>query len=597
MVTKSLIHTLLLLACFGLYSPTAMAQIDDPFSESIDTYLTLAEQESPLIGAKYQIIASAKLIDQGMLARAKQLLNQISIDNQHDDLEAQQLQQQKQLLLAQLDRYQQKLTAANNKLKKINPHLFDQPYWLLRYYQLYEQVLAAQQDYLQSAIQGINRLTLLSETEINQQLPLIWQRLLQAPIASISKARQSLSHDDPLTAWLSLAIIYQSYAQDNTELVNALHLWQGQYDDHPANQLIPKKIQQKAQTNPAKKIALLVPLNGKLANAGQIIRDGFITAYYEANQQSPQPVSVRIYDSSVNNIAKVYRKALRSGADFIVGPLDKNKVNHISKFRFFQVPTLTLNYVNQANSARSWLYQFGLSPKDEAMQIAQHAAERGFKNAIIMVPDNDWGQAISQQFAARWQSLGGSILQQINYEKDQAFAKTIGDTMQVDQSQQRHKSLQNKLRSKLAFVPRRRQDVDFIFMVANPSKAREIRPLLTYYYSGSIPIYSTSNIYNGYANPINDRDLNGIIFPDIPWILSKPAQLSPVMQKQFNANPRLFALGYDAFRISQQFPELVLQPNFSLHGATGELQLDQQQVIKRQLSWATFNQGKIKQQG
>ena len=56
-------------------------------------------------------------------------------------------------------------------------------------------------------------------------------------------------------------------------------------------------------------------------------------------------------------------------------------------------------------------------------------------------------------------------------------------------------------------------------------------------------------------------------------------------------NARLYALGHDAFKLSQQITLLSNTPQMGLQGLTGELYLSGQNYISRQLRWATFQQG------
>src|SRR5205823_5983563 len=68
---------------------------------------------------------------------------------------------------------------------------------------------------------------------------------------------------------------------------------------------------------------------------------------------------------------------------------------------------------------------------------------------------------------------------------------------------------------------KRRQDADMIFMIAPPEYARQIKPLLNYYYAGNLPIYATSHVYQGIPNAALDNDLNGIQFCDMPWTINQ----------------------------------------------------------------------------
>ncbi|HVY53661.1 MAG TPA: penicillin-binding protein activator, partial [Gammaproteobacteria bacterium] len=55
---------------------------------------------------------------------------------------------------------------------------------------------------------------------------------------------------------------------------------------------------------------------------------------------------------------------------------------------------------------------------------------------------------------------------------------------------------------------------------------------------------------------------------------------------------RLYAIGRDAYLLSQSLTRLNTLPNFPIYGATGALSLEQQQVHQR-LPWVTIRDGQI----
>ncbi|NIW24215.1 MAG: penicillin-binding protein activator, partial [Gammaproteobacteria bacterium] len=74
----------------------------------------------------------------------------------------------------------------------------------------------------------------------------------------------------------------------------------------------------------------------------------------------------------------------------------------------------------------------------------------------------------------------------------------------------------------IEFEPRRRQDVDMIFFAADPGAARLLAPQFRFHFAGDLPTYATSEIYEAAARG-SDPDLNGVIFADIPWLLTPDA--------------------------------------------------------------------------
>ncbi len=149
-------------------------------------------------------------------------------------------------------------------------------------------------------------------------------------------------------------------------------------------------------------------------------------------------------------------------------------------------------------------------------------------------------------------------------------------------------------------IPYRRQDIDMIFIAAKPEIARELRPLINFYYAANIPVYATSHLYSGTPDPQLDQDLNGVIFCAIPWELA-PQTLSPddsgfykSAQKSWplatQKQPQFFALGADSYRLARQISAGKLMPETD--GATGKLILQANKVWFRQLTWAQIINGR-----
>ena len=154
----------------------------------------------------------------------------------------------------------------------------------------------------------------------------------------------------------------------------------------------------------ANQIALLLPFTAKFRDASTAIREGFIAAWYES--PSTKPV-IKIYDADAQNIIEKYQLAINEGADFIIGPLEKEAVSILIENNQISVRTMVLNnydknpvYMNdsQNNLVIPSLIQFALSPEDEAIQVADRAWFDGHANALIITPDTQWGERIFNAF-------------------------------------------------------------------------------------------------------------------------------------------------------------------------------------------------------
>lgn len=405
----------------------------------------------------------------------------------------------------------------------------------------------------------------------------IWYRLQHVQPAKLEAAANN--PDPNKAAWIKLAMISKRYNNDLHQLVPQLIAWRSEHHGHPGNDIFPSDstLNNLINTPPAKHIALLLPLQGPMGPNGQAVRDGFLNAYYDSLAKTHVQQTISFYDTSSNpNTAVIYQQALSQGADIVVGPLLKDDVETLQSAGGINVPTLALNYTD--NSLPNNFYEFGLSQADEVQQVADKAWQSGRSRAIIIAPSNPWGDRVSKKLSSRWESLGGKISDTYNYSSHADFTKEIANLLHVvPATEDRKKQLQNNTTAQEQI---RRQDFDVIFLLSEPQTAREIVPLLRFNYAQNIPIYSTSVIYSGSPNPQKDTDLNGVIFADIPWVL----------QSAHNSN-RLYAVGRDAYVISNGLQRMTNLPNFPLYAATGALTLNPNHQIFRRLPWAQIHNG------
>src|SRR5690625_3825079 len=72
-------------------------------------------------------------------------------------------------------------------------------------------------------------------------------------------------------------------------------------------------------------------------------------AYYQAHTEKSRVPQVRQYDSSGDaDIVALYEQAVADGAEFVIGPLDRDKVERLSQLEQLPAPILTLNYTETA---------------------------------------------------------------------------------------------------------------------------------------------------------------------------------------------------------------------------------------------------------
>lgn len=400
--------------------------------------------------------------------------------------------------------------------------------------------------------------------------------------------------------WMELARIIKAHSNQPGAIQPFIEGWRERFPSHPAMpDLLGGYFQKlKAQYLRPGHLAVLLPMSGPYGNAAKALRDGFMATYYQDNPENRPRLA--FYDTSNSaDTWPLYREAVDAGADMIIGPLNKTSVDQLARAGELDIPVLALNQVALEVTPPGDLYQFSLSPEDEARQVAEKAWLDGHTKAAILTPRGNWGNRIFSAFANRWERLGGLIAEHQTYDsKAHDFSQPIRTLLNIDESYAHQKDLQRLLGKKLEFEPRRRKDAEFIFLAAKTQKARQIRPQLQFHYAGELPVYTTSHIYSGKVDTKKDQDLEGLMFPDIPWLLVTEGNdplsrqnLGETFPGSQTSYRRLYAMGIDSYRLLPHLARLQNNSTEMLDGKTGNLYLDDINYVRRQLVWAEMRAG------
>ena len=451
----------------------------------------------------------------------------------------------------------------------------------------------------------------------------IWLNLTALDAEELLPLSLSAAFDET-KGWFQLAWLFRAHQDNLDSQISELDHWLTQYPGHPAASPLPESLailSQLVQQRP-NKIALLLPQKGPYLPASRAIQNGFLAAHYtdtknadtrsiasieaSSTNQTHTSLQIRVYDSSnTDTFIDTYQRAVLDGAELIIGALQKENVKalqHYSQYDETQiekgglpVPTIALNRGENDKQSPSNLFQFGLSPDDEARQVATHALEYEYKNAAVLYPDSPWGERVFNTFNEQWTKFGGTTTASATFDNKGNYSSAIKQMLMIQQSQSRANQLKRILGIPFEFQPRRRQDIDFVFILASPKQARQIKPLLDFHYAADIPVYATSHIYSGKPKASKDRDINGVEFCDIPWLLATPTEtqqnLNHAWPNTASRYRRLNALGVDAYRLHARIQLLTAVPDARFFGATGVLSLSPENLILRELNWAKIKKG------
>jgi uncharacterized protein len=421
---------------------------------------------------------------------------------------------------------------------------------------------------------------------------------LQVSDARTLRAAAETAPDPEVEGWLTLGALATSTGRHGIAWANGVARWRETHTDHPANGVLADlRLPEQGLLEFPRQIALLLPLSGDNASAGEAVRNGFLGAYFAANAEFNDEQRVRVYDvAGPGGASAAYARAVEDGAEFAVGPLIRSSVADLAAEPLLPVPVLTLNYLPDDVSAPPGLYQFALSPEDEAISAAHRATADGYSRAVALVPNTDWGRRVLTSFATAFENAGGLLLDYRSYaSSERDFSIEIEGLLELSESVQRYQRLRANLDVALQFDPRRRQDAEFIFLAADPGAGRLLKSQLKFHYAGELPVYATSFIHSMDGRP--DSDLNGIMFADTPWVVSPHAWFAelPALYNKFWPGDRrlgrLHAMGYDAYHLVSELFNVRTSSMPEFDGATGRLYLDESGRVHRRLAWAQFVRG------
>lgn len=467
----------------------------------------------------------------------------------------------------------------------------------------------------------------------------IWQWVNKLNLSELEKARLS---DSSLQPWLQLAIIVKRFALESELFGQQLVNWQSRYLGHPLVTSIPDEIQESLVQSPieANRIAVLLPLTGRLANQGMAIKEGILAAYLEnlsaAELQSNGPTElhesagksilsnskpyreIRFFDSALKTAQQL--NEMVSDFDVVLGPLVKEQIIELTAVLptdkvllalnrvelKTNVPSITqLDSIEEPNFTAAERYYFSLAPEDEAQQLAQHIQKKQLVRPIIFAADNPTTQRMAAAFIRTWQETPNATRPDLTIFTDNKDMRIrVSEMLDVAQSEKRINQIESLADVEVFGVERNRRDIDSIVLFANPEQTALLNPIieasLSPFARKSLSVFASSRSYSVDLNSNSLRDLRNLTFADMPWMLpdhswqtlaNQNRQLWPQRQDTLL---RLFAMGFDAYNLLPKLRRLKTLPQLVSRGLTGEINVDDLGVLHRRLPWAQVAQDRVK---
>lgn len=550
----------LLAACSG--NKVSETLKDEAYANS-EFYINKAEQTTKFEEQQtYRLLAVRKLIEENKGVEAQNTFAEINVAKLND------LQQvEYRLLTAQLYALQGNNNQAVLELKNLPQGQLSQAQFL-RFYQTQARIAENQKDVVEAVRARSLMDNYLTDNKLRQENnDRTWEILRNANRGMLAQATAGAG-EVGLAGWLALANSYNQNMSNPSSLPQVIENWKQQYPSHSASRVMPTELQNVAnfQQTQLNGVALLLPLSSDAKVLGDIIQRGFNDA------KGADSIPVKTYDTDSMPIHDLVNQATAEGAQTIIGPLLKDRVNEmLTSPQINNVNVLALNSTPNARNVARVCY-YGLSPESEARAAAERFVRDGITHAVVAAPHGDFGQRASDAFSQRWRELTQKDAD-VRYFNDAFETVTSLETNRIGAG-------------------------SGLYVLATAEQMYEIKQGIdsSSNLANQFPIY-TSSRSNSPNNGVEFRSImEGVKFSEIPLLADPESaeykKAESLAESDFSMM-RLYAMGSDAWSIANKFNEFRQIPGYKVSGLTGVLSAGASCNIEREMSWLQYRGGSV----
>jgi ABC-type branched-subunit amino acid transport system substrate-binding protein len=371
---------------------------------------------------------------------------------------------------------------------------------------------------------------------------------------------------------------------------------------------------------PPLRVALLLPLSGKLKDVGQDMLRASQLALFEQPLDSLQLVPEDTGDTP-QAAQEALQRALSYGVDLILGPLTADAVEAVAPYaRAAGRPVVAFSSDARVASAEVFLLSF--IPGEQARLMARQALAQGKTKVAALVPDTQYGRDMLAAFKDELTAQGGTMATQILYNPREAdLSPQLRRLVKLDEAEAKRKAEIATLEAEYKRLAKamdaadlkRLRDLkkgkaegivgfDALFVPAPAEAMPLIAPQLAFYDidSSKVLVLGTAQWTSPALMRNRGEYLRGAQFPAPDR--AAEARFAKAFRAEFGRNPTpLAALAYDGVnlvsRLAQEgmtsggrFQQAVLSSSF--YGATGAFRFQDNGQTERAFELVTVAGGK-----
>ena len=168
-------------------------------------------------------------------------------------------------------------------------------------------------------------------------------------------------------------------------------------------------------------IGVLLPLSGRFASYGELVKRGLELALKEHNQ-TRLPVRLFYRDTADETIAAsllVSSLADDEKVMAIIGPLLGNGAEDAAqRAQLEMVPLLTLSQREGLPQVGNFVFRDSLTPQLQIKTLVRYALDKGCLTFSVLRPENRLGEQMTDLFVAEVRRLGGEIVDIVKYPEN-----------------------------------------------------------------------------------------------------------------------------------------------------------------------------------
>ena len=234
------------------------------------------------------------------------------------------------------------------------------------------------------------------------------------------------------------------------------------------------------------------------------------------------------------------------------------------------------------------LRTFNINREADIKNLLNVAKMNGDIRAIIIDDPTTRDKSLIERI---WKKMDGEIVSSSSSEKKVSSQTLLSEILLLEQSKIRSRKLSRIIGLQINSEPRKREDIDSMFLSTSLPNARSLKPALEYNFADNINVYLIPSWLEGEHLKEKELDLEQVIISEMPFLFNTNTTSQTINPIEKSRN---YAIGYDAYELLLLLSSST-RKNFNYFGLTGLISNKYSSIQKESLHAKVIN-GKLEYQ-